>query len=329
MIAIGFIPGIGDGIKTIGKRGLGYLDNNRILKQMGEFLGENIIAPILNLVGDLTAPIVNQIKHAIRRKLDEAQEIARRLGEGADNVLDDVTGQPQPRLATEGAGNVSPNQIDNTNQPRQNEPLQSTGSPGGSLPNAITSAIGSNVANKLVDEFDVNTVRGLFEKMNQPTLHQMSLAASIKKVGLQEFINLVKSNSADGMIKYGAEALQKIGLADLDKTGSISSTVVNPKKLQKKWKHAVDFGITTSYKATDTAAHAQFKAALNDVVANADEVYIGPYHGSNAVHFFKSGKLVITDISGNFISGWANVSSKLSGIKSAAPPSGSSNFQVK
>ena len=134
LIAIGFIPGIGDGIKSIGKRGLGYLDNNRILKQMGEFLGENIIAPILNSVGDLTAPIVDQIKNAIRRKLDEAQEIARGLGEGADNVINDVTGQPQPRLATEGAGNVSPNQIDNTNQPRQNEPLQSTGTSGSSVP---------------------------------------------------------------------------------------------------------------------------------------------------------------------------------------------------
>ena len=48
LIVIGFIPGIEDGIKTIGKRGLGYLDNNRILKQMGEFLGEKIIAPILD-----------------------------------------------------------------------------------------------------------------------------------------------------------------------------------------------------------------------------------------------------------------------------------------
>ena len=54
------------------------------------------------------------------------------MGEGANNVIDDVTGQP--KLATEGAGNVSPNQIDNTNQPRQNEPLQSTGSPGNSVP---------------------------------------------------------------------------------------------------------------------------------------------------------------------------------------------------
>ena len=125
LIAIGFIPGIGDGIKSIGRRGIRYLDNNRILKKIGEFLGENIIAPILNRVGDLTAPIVDQIKNAIRRKLTEAQEIARQLGEGADNV----TGRPQ--VATEGVGNVSPSRIDNTNQPRQNEPSKmSTNSPG-------------------------------------------------------------------------------------------------------------------------------------------------------------------------------------------------------
>ena len=90
LIIIGFVPGIGDAIAKVGKRGLRYLDNNRILKKMGEFLGENIIAPILNLVGDLTAPIVELIKNTIRRKLDEAQEIARRLGEGADNAIDDV-----------------------------------------------------------------------------------------------------------------------------------------------------------------------------------------------------------------------------------------------
>ena len=47
-----------------------------------------IIAPILNRVGDLTAPLVDQIKNAIRRKLDEAQEIARQLGKGANNVID-------------------------------------------------------------------------------------------------------------------------------------------------------------------------------------------------------------------------------------------------
>ena len=119
---------MGDAIKSVGKRGLRYLDNNRILKRIGEWLGDNIISPILERVGDLTAPIVGQIKDAIRRKLAEAQEIARQLGEGVDNVIDDVTGRPQ--VATEGAGNV-PNRMETEPPIRGNEPMQSQGGSGG------------------------------------------------------------------------------------------------------------------------------------------------------------------------------------------------------
>ena len=116
LIVIGFVPGVGDAIKSVGRRGIKYLDNNRITKRIGEWLGDNIISPILERVGDLTAPIVGQIKDAIRRKLAQAQEIARQLGEGAGNVIDDVTGRPQ--VATEGAGNINPSQV-STNQPSQ------------------------------------------------------------------------------------------------------------------------------------------------------------------------------------------------------------------
>ena len=112
LIVIGFIPGVGDAIKSIGRRGIRYLDNNGIIKRIGQWLGNNVIAPLLNGVGDLTAPLIDQIRNTIRRKLDEAQQIARQLGEGANNVIDDVTGQGQPRLATEGVENVNqPNQI--------------------------------------------------------------------------------------------------------------------------------------------------------------------------------------------------------------------------
>ena len=137
LIVIGFVPGVGDFIKGIGKTGIRYLDNNRITKQIGQWLGDNIISPILKRVRDLTAPIVGQIKDAIRRKLDEAQEIARGLGEGVDNVIDDVTGRPQ--VATEGAGSVNPSRIE-SNQPRGNEPsrMQSTGTPDGSFPETTT-----------------------------------------------------------------------------------------------------------------------------------------------------------------------------------------------
>ena len=127
LIVIGFVPGVGDAIKSIGRRGIRYLDNNRITKRIGEWLGDNIISPILERVGDLTAPVVGQIKDAIRRKLAEAQEIARQLGEGAGNVIDDVTGRPQ--VATEGVGNV-PSRMETDPPVMGNEPMQMVGTGG-------------------------------------------------------------------------------------------------------------------------------------------------------------------------------------------------------
>ena len=93
------------------------------------------MSPILERVGDLTAPVVARIKDAIRRKLDEAQEIARGLGEGAGNVIDDVTGRT-PQVATEGAGN----------EPSRMESSSSSG--GGSSP--IPSPP-SGMSDKLID----------------------------------------------------------------------------------------------------------------------------------------------------------------------------------
>ena len=90
-----------------------------------------IIAPILNRVGDLTAPLVDQIKNAIRRKLEEAQQIARQLGEGVDNVIDDVTGRT-PQVVTEGVGNVDNGRIRTPESPQKAEPLQMSGASGGS-----------------------------------------------------------------------------------------------------------------------------------------------------------------------------------------------------
>ena len=124
LIVIGFVPGVGDAIKSVGRRGIRYLDNNRITKRIGEWLGDNIISPILERVGDLTAPLVGQIKDGIRRKLAEAQEIARQLGEGVDNIIDDVTGRPQ--VATEGAGNV-PVRMETDPPIRGNEPSRMEG----------------------------------------------------------------------------------------------------------------------------------------------------------------------------------------------------------
>lgn len=92
---------MGDAIKSLGRRGIRYLDNNGIIKRIEQWLGNNIISPILERVGDITAPLVSRIKNVIRSKLDEAQEIARQLSGDADNV----TGRPP--VATEGAYDVS------------------------------------------------------------------------------------------------------------------------------------------------------------------------------------------------------------------------------
>ena len=105
-------------------------------------MGDNIISPILERVGDITAPVVGQIKDAIQRKLAEAQEIARQLGEGVDNVIDDVTGRPQ--LATEGVGNLSNGRIRTPESPQKAEPLQMSGASGGG--SEIT--FGSNAVKK-------------------------------------------------------------------------------------------------------------------------------------------------------------------------------------
>ena len=43
LIVIGFVPGVGDAIKSVGKRGIRYLDNNRITKRIGEWLGDIVI----------------------------------------------------------------------------------------------------------------------------------------------------------------------------------------------------------------------------------------------------------------------------------------------
>ena len=216
LIVIGFVPGIGDAIAKLGKRGLRYLDNNRILKQMGEFLGENIIAPILNRVGDLTAPLVDQIKNAIRRKLEEAQQIARQLGEGVDNVIDDVTGKGQPRLATEGAGNVTSNQIDNTNQPLRS---QGNSSGGGKTPNNITrkqqqalDSLGKDTVAKIkshltpqeitefVDELGVAKVKELADKFGGDVMKHYGHAFFKSYQGVtQDTMNHLLKN--DGIVK--------------------------------------------------------------------------------------------------------------------------------
>ncbi|MBC1801551.1 RHS repeat protein [Listeria booriae] len=74
------------------------------------------------------------------------------------------------------------------------------------------------------------------------------------------------------------------------------------KQLQKKWKHAEDFGVKVNYSAKN--AHL-FESALNKHIKGATEILDTVYRGGQKVTIYiKSGKGVIVDKKGNFISGW-------------------------
>ena len=70
LIIIAFVSGVGDAIAKVGKKGIKALDNNQIIKKVGEFLGENIITIILGQVEGLTAPVVKTLKSAILSRLE-------------------------------------------------------------------------------------------------------------------------------------------------------------------------------------------------------------------------------------------------------------------
>jgi hypothetical protein len=74
--------------------------------------------------------------------------------------------------------------------------------------------------------------------------------------------------------------------------------------LQKKFKHAKDFGIKGNYNPTNAKA---FEDAIRKHVHNpAVQPITGTYHGKPAIIYVdpNTGLAVITDPSGNFISGW-------------------------
>jgi len=79
---------------------------------------------------------------------------------------------------------------------------------------------------------------------------------------------------------------------------------ISENQLQKKFKHAVDFGIMGSYNPLKSR---QFKQAiLFHIENNQTRTIIGTYRGQNVTHFYCSDNdlNVIVDINSNFISGW-------------------------
>jgi hypothetical protein len=78
----------------------------------------------------------------------------------------------------------------------------------------------------------------------------------------------------------------------------------HPRQIQRKFKHALDFGVTENYNQINAAA---FQAALQKHVANKNtQVIKGTYRGKPAMLYVNPNtrQTVIEDALGNFVSGW-------------------------
>ena len=169
-------------------------------------MGDNIISPILERVGDITAPVVGQIKDAIRRKLTEAQEIARQLGEGANNVIDDVTGRPQ--VATEGAGNV-PSRMETEPPVWGNEPMQSTVTPGssGGVPN-IRANLGEDVFSNLAEELTEKQIQDLVSQHGSDLVKW--LGKDLKGNAVQNVLTRLTPNALNNLQDISGQQVKRL-----------------------------------------------------------------------------------------------------------------------
>lgn len=183
---------------------------------------------------------------------------------------------------------------------------------------------------RLTEALGEETLMRLAGGMATSTLHGLDLAATVARVGPDALCALVHQEGVDAVTHFGPEALTKVGRTALERAAAMSEVVIaDAGQLQKKWKHAADFGITSPWRKTDTAAQAAYVEALNATVRGADQVFVGPYSGVTAIHHFLGDRVVLTTLDGEFISGWANAADKLAGIVGLAPPGGSRYFRAR
>jgi hypothetical protein len=79
---------------------------------------------------------------------------------------------------------------------------------------------------------------------------------------------------------------------------------ISARKLQKKFKHAIHFGISGNYNKTNAA---KFANAINKHInSKGTQVIKGTYRGDAVLHHLdpKTGLNVITDLNNQFVSGW-------------------------
>ncbi|WP_218080639.1 colicin D domain-containing protein [Anthocerotibacter panamensis] len=104
--------------------------------------------------------------------------------------------------------------------------------------------------------------------------------------------------------KPGERATTREAWQEHYRRGRTEQLSIGDKQLQKKFKHAVDFGITGSFNSENAQL---LRSAIETHIRDSSTKMIsGMYRGQNVVHFVnpQSGLNVIRDLSGNFLSGW-------------------------
>jgi len=88
----------------------------------------------------------------------------------------------------------------------------------------------------------------------------------------------------------------------------------NPRQLQRKFKHAVDFGVMGKYSRQQAT---MFERAIRVHVENETTQMIpGTYRGEPVTHFvnLQTGLNVMRDMQGVFVSGWRLTSVQLANV---------------
>lgn len=97
-------------------------------------------------------------------------------------------------------------------------------------------------------------------------------------------------------------ALVRLGVKEAAE--NLPRLAADAKQLQKKFKHAKDFGVEGNYSASNAQ---RFEQALHDFMDAPGTTRIrGTYHGQPAILSYssKTGQVVVQDASGNFVSAW-------------------------
>nr|WP_275052318.1 colicin D domain-containing protein [Brevibacillus laterosporus] len=97
----------------------------------------------------------------------------------------------------------------------------------------------------------------------------------------------------------------------------LPAITISAAKLQKKWKHASDFGVSGNFNRSNAEI---YKEAIEGYVQSANQIYQSTYRGQSVYVYMKDEIGVYTDLAGNFISGWKFTKDQINfHIKSGIP----------